>query len=384
MESEEDEIRCRLPELYQIIASSARGINWSEVHGDLEHLNWLHFDKAKAMNILENALEIIDLASLTDSDGNSRYNILQHNRVILFLNRLVFEMTNEKKSMKVLASQLKKKIDSFIFFKSAKNTLLGVEDESLAQLFKFLDSSFQIIQEAVINIFSSADNAFKQEAYQSIEKYLIEAFLTNIYNVKKSMLKQIPEIKRIIDNKYTTYSSMKPNGGIWSTGGYYSTSSRENDYFGEVDEHGNRHGYGKITFCNGDKYDGHWKDDNMHGKGIYFWKEGGRYEGDFHDGKMQGIGKRLYCSGNVYEGSFVNNKKEGRGAMRYKSGDHYEGEWKDDDMHGEGVYTWSTGDVYRGRFKGDRREGKGTLTLASGEVYEAEWRDDKMNGRIPF
>ncbi|CAG9333888.1 unnamed protein product [Blepharisma stoltei] len=387
METEEDEIRTRLPEIHSIIAASSDNINWSEIHDDFEHLNWLNFDMAKAMTILESALDIIDLVSLLDSNETSRYNVLQHNRVILFLNRLVFELTNDKKSLKLLCAHLKKKISSFIFFKSGKNALYHIEDEDLVPFFKSLHESFQSMKETLLNIFSHLDSIFKQETYKSLDSYLTEEFNTDIILNRNSTLRQIPEIKKIISEKYdkpySHSSGIRTNGGMWSGGGmgsYYS-SNRENDYFGELDVHGNRQGYGKITFFNGDKYDGYWKDDNMHGIGIYFWKEGGRYEGEFHDGKMQGHGKRIYPSGNIYEGDLVNNKKEGKGSMKFKNGDQYEGDWKDDDMHGEGIYSWSTGDVYRGRFQGDRREGKGTLTLASGEVYEAEWRDDKMMGR---
>lgn len=38
------------------------------------------------------------------------------------------------------------------------------------------------------------------------------------------------------------------------------------------------------------RYEGDWKDNNMHGKGIYTWKDGRKYEGDYLDDKKHGYG----------------------------------------------------------------------------------------------
>ena len=43
-----------------------------------------------------------------------------------------------------------------------------------------------------------------------------------------------------------------------------------------------------MTFANGDKYDGEWKDDNMHGYGLFTYPCGGKYEGQWKDGKKHG------------------------------------------------------------------------------------------------
>ena len=34
-----------------------------------------------------------------------------------------------------------------------------------------------------------------------------------------------------------------------------------------------------YTWLDGRKYEGTWKDNNMHGKGVYTWRDGRRYEG---------------------------------------------------------------------------------------------------------
>jgi len=67
---------------------------------------------------------------------------------------------------------------------------------------------------------------------------------------------------------------------------------------------------GKWFGNNGDRYEGEWKDGNMHGQGKkeminlmidlrlfddsigkWFWNSGDRYEGEFQDNEMKGHGR---------------------------------------------------------------------------------------------
>ena len=63
----------------------------------------------------------------------------------------------------------------------------------------------------------------------------------------------------------------------------------------------------KQTFTNGDTYKGEWKDNKMHGKGVY----------QFSDGA-------------IFEGYFQNGIKCGQGIKKFPSGASYDGEWKND------------------------------------------------------
>lgn len=40
-----------------------------------------------------------------------------------------------------------------------------------------------------------------------------------------------------------------------------------------------RHGFGALTFSNGDKYIGEWKNGQKSGNGSYTWFDGNRYVG---------------------------------------------------------------------------------------------------------
>ena len=43
---------------------------------------------------------------------------------------------------------------------------------------------------------------------------------------------------------------------------------------------------------------------------------------------MQGQGKMTYYDGDLYEGSFLDGNREGHGKYLYSHGDSYEGNWK--------------------------------------------------------
>ncbi|MDC0542866.1 hypothetical protein OAO24_05345 [Methylophilaceae bacterium] len=115
---------------------------------------------------------------------------------------------------------------------------------------------------------------------------------------------------------------------------------------------------GTKIFPNGDKYEGEWKNNKMHGQGTYTYADGEKYVGEYKDGQVNG------------QGSYV-----------WASGAKYEGEWKDDKMHGQGDYTYPSGSRYLGEYKYGKRHGVGVITMATGNTYEGEWKDDKMHGQ---
>jgi hypothetical protein len=51
---------------------------------------------------------------------------------------------------------------------------------------------------------------------------------------------------------------------------------------------------GVAYFSDGIKYDGEWKDDKYHGKGLLIFPDGRKYEGEFSEGKFFGKGFLFY------------------------------------------------------------------------------------------
>ena len=50
-----------------------------------------------------------------------------------------------------------------------------------------------------------------------------------------------------------------------------------------------------------------------------------------------------YADGDKYVGEWKDSKRNGQGTYTYADGDKYVGEYKDNEFHGQGTYTWPDG-----------------------------------------
>ena len=136
-----------------------------------------------------------------------------------------------------------------------------------------------------------------------------------------------------------------------------------------------RNGQGTFTHKKY-KYVGEFKDDLLNGQGTITWPNGDKYVGEYKDDNFHGQGTLTYESGK-YVGEWKDDKKSGQGTMTYKDGAEYVGEYKDDKFNGQGTYTWTNGATYVGEFKDNKRNGQGTLTFKDGDKRVGEWKDGK-------
>ena len=105
---------------------------------------------------------------------------------------------------------------------------------------------------------------------------------------------------------------------------------------------------GTRTYPNGDKYDGEWKYNNMHGEGTYTSADGAKYVGEWEDDNKHGYGTYTFADGREYSGGWKNGKWHGQGTATHPSGGEYSGGWKDGKMHGEGTIIHPDGRVEKG------------------------------------
>lgn len=162
-----------------------------------------------------------------------------------------------------------------------------------------------------------------------------------------------------------------------------------------------RAGKCRVTYVNGHIFEGTFDAEKVkQGQGVYIWmassgddddkSEKARYEGNYKDGQKSGVGRMTFPNGDVYEGEWLDNKINGEGTYIYKkSGDIYSGTWVNGKKHGDGRYefgadksmfvgNWEHGDfvtgawefkgagVYEGQFKLGRPIGEGKFSFASG------------------
>lgn len=111
-----------------------------------------------------------------------------------------------------------------------------------------------------------------------------------------------------------------------------------------------------------------------HGQGIMRLINGDVLEGTFAHDVMEGSDCKItYSNGDYYEGNVAAGMPHGEGVRRQKSGDVYTGEFSYGKYHGKGTLRYANGDVYVGHFLANKICGKGVMTYANGTVFEGEW-----------
>ena len=177
-------------------------------------------------------------------------------------------------------------------------------------------------------------------------------------------------------------------------------------YEGEMNN-GMREGQGACLYNNGLMYEGSWKRNKEHGKGMLLTADRSRiiYDGDWERGRMHGQGVYYYpkdgpfrdlltdegadiggkndrdTSGGVYSGDFKENARYGMGTYTLPDGSMYEGDWRDNLPSGRGTFRWPNGSHYSGQWKDGERNGHGVLNASDGFSYEGSWVSNSMEGR---
>ena len=194
-----------------------------------------------------------------------------------------------------------------------------------------------------------------------------------------------------------TYNSGNVYKGMWANDEFHGSgqliSPDGNDYDGEW-AHGRREGFGSMrwTWTARVEYIGEWKKDRFHGNGTMLYLLGSKYSGQWAVGREHGPGKITYWNGDSYEGHFEDGTEVGGigkvgqasiattykddsnaiATVHYTTGARYEGEVNDKGLpDGKGVLYAPTnitleGTFVDGRVEGDdiavRRPNSGALT----------------------
>ncbi|CCW69109.1 unnamed protein product [Phytomonas sp. Hart1] len=122
-------------------------------------------------------------------------------------------------------------------------------------------------------------------------------------------------------------------------------------YFGSRLRDGTKEGLGQTLFPTGDCYAGLYRQNERHGKGIYWWSQtSALYCGDWVGNLRHGYGRMVYPDGSRYLGHWTNDSKNGQGRYIYVDGSNYDGMWVNNEKHGRGRYNFTDGSSYLGSF----------------------------------
>lgn len=91
---------------------------------------------------------------------------------------------------------------------------------------------------------------------------------------------------------------------------------------------------------------------------------------------MAGHHKISYDEGDVYEGEWsADGKKQGLGSLKLSGGAEYSGEFVNGFFHGDGVLTFPDGSKYEGHFEVGKYHGFGVYTNKEGMKFEVSKRN---------
>jgi hypothetical protein len=144
---------------------------------------------------------------------------------------------------------------------------------------------------------------------------------------------------------------------------------------------GMRHGKGRMVWASGQRYDGDWVEDRQTGQASVRFTNGNQYDGPVVDGVPQGQGRMRYASGDSYDGMLARGQPEGRGVYVWKNGQRFEGEWRAGQPSGQGKLTFANGNQYEGPLVNGQPQGRGKLTFAAGNQYEGDLAGGVPHGR---
>lgn len=151
-------------------------------------------------------------------------------------------------------------------------------------------------------------------------------------------------------------------------------------YKGEYNVMGKRHGDGELTWKNGDRYVGKFKNGYIEGRGTMTFRDNTEYSGQWKRNKFHGEGTRRFHNGNVYNGNYTDGKRQGQGKCYFANGDMYVGDWKNDTIHGFGRYYYNNGHSFEGMFRDGKRNGRGKYQLTDGKVEIYRYVNDSRKG----
>ena len=157
----------------------------------------------------------------------------------------------------------------------------------------------------------------------------------------------------------------------------------------KVDNHfdiTNIQGEFRVTYQNGEVYEGHWRKDKADGQGTLTYAAGDKYTGQWSAGSKHGYGELHYMNGDFFAGNWAHDQADGEGTLTYANGDKYEGQWHEDRRHGSSGAFWSAQDEYQydGEWANGRKHGRGTLTLPTGDTVTGNWEAGEISGPVHF
>jgi len=242
----------------------------------------------------------------------------------------IYKQKYLKYKMKYLSLQQKGGMDFnrlAQLYDGAKNRITQVLDRITSEEEKLICTTAEyIFDDCYLQRFNIPPNITKKQREEEIIK--IKDIMLNSQKEKETENK----IRKIKYNNGDIYSGLLEKGVphgqgkmIYKNGDIYEGNFIESKPKGKIEVKSNKFAYfGEI------------ENNIPNGHGEIIYSTGSKYTGYFIKGVPHGEGKMTYINGDIYQGNWDNGKKDKYGVYTYKeSGDIYNGYWKDDEKNGK-------------------------------------------------
>jgi len=106
--------------------------------------------------------------------------------------------------------------------------------------------------------------------------------------------------------------------------------------------HDKKSNKGSLMLNSGDKYVGEFKNDKIHGEGVWYYIDGSRFIGNFNEGKCDSKGLKIWADGTSYISaidSYYHSEKNSE--MPNAEGNKYQTKiCNDKSKNGKGTFVW--------------------------------------------
>lgn len=245
----------------------------------------------------------------------------------------------------------------------------------------------QVVLEKLYNSSMLVRTMYEQRTIPWTANSLQESFENTIANGTSLAQLNIEEIKGwsiipLIERGMEAYDGHWKDGEKDGTGVY---QWQDRSYVGNWSS-GLREGFGVLEKQSGSWYRGEWHLDHRHGDGTaYDVNTNTTYTGQWSNGLRNGKGRLLYANGVTVFGEWHNDVLDPEVETHFPEGSKYAGGWANDRRNGSGVWTDARGCEYTNNWVDDRREGSGAIRFTNGVVFHGTWKDDEaVDGAYHF
>ena len=346
----------------------------SKINDKMNYSNYIYHDISK--DIINNSMNNTKKYFLKHYDSNACLKKINKNSIEFHIPKIKNE--NYLKSKNKPIREIRKIIfDKNIKLVKKKISYNNISKKEICDTKKKPKLSENNI--SIKNILNVPHNAISIAIEPSYQKKV-----DSLKNLRYNDLENNKKIRNYSENKQITKYKIENQNVL----NYISRRKKFKDgqYEGII-INGKRELRGIMNYKDGSKYEGQWKDDKRHGKGVFTSMNynnpnlaGIKYEGEFNNDRIEGFGIAKYTSGDKYEGEWKNNKQYGKGALNYVGGGKYVGEWKNGKLNGEGIYYLKNGERFEGKFEDNKYNGYGKYYYNNGEFLEGIFKDDLPSG----